>query len=575
MKAYRLTGLRLRLLLLVAVAILPALALVIIGGLEERERVTTEAQDEAGQLANLVAMRNDDLIQGAALLGETLGRIRIVREAVQPECNALLQQVMDENVPYSGIFVNAPNGDIICSAPAASQPVSAADRPYFQEALARRELLIGPFIIGRITGVPALPVVHPVLDEQGDVQVVVTVGLDLNWLERFNRSLGDREHTLLVFNEEGTILSVYPPTEAAIGEHSSAPLIRHVLANPDGGTTQAEGLDGVLRIYGYRPLSERPENNAFVAVGIPTNQAVAAANRAFLRSLSAWVLVIAGLGLAWMLSEILIASRVDRLLHTTEALAAGDLSARTGVRKVRGELDHLGQTLDRMAAWLQKQIEERRQAELRMRQLAMQLATVQEEERRALALELHDHAGQVLTALLIHLQLLVDELPPELQEERERLNEVIALGASLNEELRSLAHSLRPPMIDRLGLDGALQALCEELSYHTGVPIAYQAAELPELNDTVAVSCYRFVQEALNNVARHAQASEAAVTLRRDNEHLILEVADNGVGFEAERASGLGLLGMRERIESIGGELTVSSAAGSGTRLVARVPLKL
>src|SRR5690606_6347925 len=205
----------------------------------------------------------------------------------------------------------------------------------------------------------------------------------------------------------------------------------------------------------------------------------------------------------------LIAGRVDRLLHTTEALAAGDLSARTGVRKVRGELDHLGTTLDGMAESLQKQIAERRQAELRMRNLALQLATVQEEERRALALELHDHAGQVLSALLIHLQLLADELPPELEEERQRLNEVVALGTSLGEELRSLAHSLRPPMIDRLGLDGALRVLCEELSYHTNLPITYQSAELPELDDIVAVSCYRFVQEALNNVTRHAQASQA------------------------------------------------------------------
>lgn len=573
MKAFRLTGLRLRLLLLVAVAILPALALVIAGGVEERERAMAEAQDEALRLASLVAMRNDDLIRGAALLGETLARVRVVREAAQPDCNVLLQEIVAENVPYAGVFVNAPNGDVICSAPATSQPVNAADRPYFQEALARRELLIGPFIIGRITGVPALPVVNPVLDEAGEVQVVITVGLDLNWLERFNRSLGDGNHTLLVFNEEGTILSVYPSTKATIGEKSDAPLIRRVLANPEGGTTLAEGLDGVRRFYGYSPLSQRPENNAYVAVGIPTSEAVAAANRALFRNLSAWVLVIAGLGLAWMLSEILIASRVDRLLHTTEALAAGDLSARTGVRKVRGELDHLGQTLDGMAASLQKQIEERRQAELRLRQLAMQLATVQEEERRALALELHDNAGQVLTALLIHLQLLADELPPEMEEERARLNEVIALAASLGEELRSLAHSLRPPMIDRLGLDGALHALCEELSYHTGLPISYEAAELPDLDDTVTISCYRFVQEALNNVTRHAQAAQARVALRLDTSHLILEVADDGVGLEVEKATGLGLLGMRERIESIGGKLTISSTPGAGARLVARVPL--
>jgi signal transduction histidine kinase len=128
-------------------------------------------------------------------------------------------------------------------------------------------------------------------------------------------------------------------------------------------------------------------------------------------------------------------------------------------------------------------------------------------------------------------------------------------------------------MIDRLGLDGALRVLCEELSYHTNLPITYQSAELPELDDIVAVSCYRFVQEALNNVTRHAQASQAAVTLSREDTHLTLEVVDDGAGFEPENATGLGLLGMRERIESIGGQLTINSAPGAGAHLVARVPL--
>jgi signal transduction histidine kinase len=502
-----------------------------------------------------------------------LGRLRVVREAEQPECNALLQEVMDENGSYTGIFVSAPNGDVICSAPPATEPTNASDRPYFQEVLARKELVLGPFVIGRITGMPTLPVLQPVLTDQGEVQAVVSVGLDLNWLERFNRSFGDDDHTLLVFSEDGTILSVFPHGKAAIGERSNAPLIRHVLANPSAGSTQSPGLDGVIRLYGYSPLSQGPENNAYVAVGIPTTQAVAAANRALVRNVSAWVLVIAGLGLAWMLSEILISSRVDRLLHTTQALASGDLAARTGVRKVRGELDHLGQTLDRMAGSLQNQIEERRRAEQRMRHLALQLATAQEEERRALALELHDNAGQVLTALLIHLQLLADQLPPDLEAERERLNEVISLGTSLGEELRTIAHTLRPPLIDRLVLDGALRTLCEELSYHTSLPISYETAEFPPLPDAVAVSCYRFVQEALNNVARHARASQASVSITIQDQNLVVEVSDNGVGFEAESATGLGMLGMRERIESIGGDLTITSNPGQGTRLVARVPL--
>jgi signal transduction histidine kinase len=574
MNPFRLTGLRLRLLLLLAVAAIPALALVLTGGLRERESAAQEAQQDALRLAELTAQRHDELLQGARLLAETLSHLPQVVEGAQPGCNELLQDIADAYIYYSGIFVVAPSGNILCSAPASSEPVSAADRDYFQQALVRREFFIGPFLIGRITGQPALPAVYPVLDDQGEVRAVIVVGFDLNWLERFNRALGGgSDRTLIVFNEEGTILSYYPPGAAAIGETSDTEIVRHVLANTEAGTTEAIDRNGNLRLYGYAPLSQRPENNAYVAVGIPASTAFAPANRALLRNLSAWLLVLAGLSLAWMLSEVLITQRVDQLLHTAQALAAGDLTARTNVRNVRGELDHLAQTLDEMAASLQKQIEERRQAERHMRHLALQLATAQEEERRQLALELHDNAGQVLTALLINLQLLAGQLPEELVDEKQRLHEAVSLVDTLAEELRGIAHNLRPPALDRLGLVPALHSLCEEFTRHTRIPVDYSGDELPDVPDAVGVACFRFLQEGLNNVARHAQADHVDVRLTRLESHFTLELRDNGTGFAPNETNGLGLLGMRERIESIGGELDVSSAPNAGTQLTARVPL--
>lgn len=574
MNPFRLTGLRLRLFILVVVAAVPALALVLAGGLRERERAAEDAQAEALQLATLTASRHDELIQTARVLAETLGRLPQVLEGNQPECNELLQEVMDSHVYYSGIFVVEPSGMVVCSAPPSAEPVSAADRDYFQEALTHREFFIGPFVIGRITGQPALPAVYPVLDNEGDVRAVIVVGFDLNWLERYNRALGGgADRSLIVFNDEGVILSFYPRGSAMIGEHSDAPIVRHVIANPGAGTTEATGTDGSPRLYGYAPLSQRPENSAYVAVGIPASTAFAEANRALLRNLSAWVLVLAGLSLAWMLSEVLIAQRVDQLLDTAHELAAGNLSARTNVTRVRGELDHLAQTLDEMAASLQQQIEERRQAERHMRQLALQLATAQEEERRQLALELHDNAGQVLTALMIHLELLGDQLPPELEEERGRLQEALQLTESLSDELRGIAHNLRPPVLDRLGLVPALRSLCDDFTRHTRIEVSYEVEELPEVPDAVGVACYRFLQEGLNNVARHAQADQVDVRLRVHAGSFTLELSDNGAGFAPEGTNGLGLLSMRERIESIGGELIVISAPEAGTHLTARVPL--
>ena len=208
-----------------------------------------------------------------------------------------------------------------------------------------------------------------------------------------------------------------------------------------------------------------------------------------------------------------------------------------------------------------------------MRRLALQLATAQEEERRQLALELHDNAGQVLTALLIQLELLAEHLPAAMAEEKGRLQELSTLTDTLAEELRGIAHNLRPPVLDRLGLAPALRALCEDFSRHTGIPVQAQIADLPAAPDAVGVACFRFLQEGLNNVARHAGANQVEVRLAIAEGHFTLELSDNGAGFNPEEQDGLGLLSMRERIESIGGKLQVSSAPQAGTRLRARVPL--
>ncbi len=574
MNPFRLTGLRVRLFILLVVAAVPALALVLVGGLRERERAATAAQQEALQLALLTATRHDELIQTARITAQTLSLLPQVVEGVQPECDELLASVRETHVYFAGISVINPAGEVICAAPSSDEPISAADRDYFQEALTRREFFMGPFTMGRVSGRPALPAVLPVLGAADDVVAVIAIGFDLAWLERYNRALeGGEDRALVVFNADGVILSYDPPDAARIGEVSRIPIIRHVLANPGAGTAQAQGANGVMRLYGYAPLSARPENSAYVAVGIPASAAFAPANRALARNLSAWILVLAGLSLAWSLSEVLIAQRVDQLLHTAEALAAGDLNARVNVRRPRGDLDRLALTLDEMAASLQTEIEERRHAEEHMRRLALQLATAQEEERRQLALELHDNAGQVLTALLIQLELLAEHLPAAMAEEKGRLQELSTLTDTLAEELRGIAHNLRPPVLDRLGLAPALRALCEDFSRHTGIPVQAQIADLPAAPDAVGVACFRFLQEGLNNVARHAGANQVEVRLAIAEGHFTLELSDNGAGFNPEEQDGLGLLSMRERIESIGGKLQVSSAPQAGTRLRARVPL--
>jgi PAS domain S-box-containing protein len=218
---------------------------------------------------------------------------------------------------------------------------------------------------------------------------------------------------------------------------------------------------------------------------------------------------------------------------------------------------------------------------LRLRQLTQQLISTQEEERRRLARALHDEAGQALIALEISLGLLQEDLPAELGSLHQRLSNAIALTTNTMEHLRSLAHDLRPPTLDAAGLKPALQGFCDEFSKHTQLRITYTSPELfPELSDAANICLYRFLQEALTNVAKHAGANRVDIALRYDSDKVYLAIADDGCGFDEQArlsspswSMGIGLLGMQERLESFGGRLEIESQVGQGTCLTACLPV--
>lgn len=216
----------------------------------------------------------------------------------------------------------------------------------------------------------------------------------------------------------------------------------------------------------------------------------------------------------------------------------------------------------------------------RLRELTRQIVTTQEDERLRISRELHDEAGQALTSLKISLDLIRAGLPAEQADLRQRLADAADLADSTMETLRTLAHDLRPPGLDAFGLNIALEGLCQDFSTRTNLPVDYRGIELPELPTTVSLSMYRFVQEALTNVVKHADAQHASVVLRRADGYLSLSIVDDGRGFvfdpdapDARQQDGIGLISMFERAELLGGSLVVETQPGRGTRLTARVPV--
>jgi signal transduction histidine kinase len=216
---------------------------------------------------------------------------------------------------------------------------------------------------------------------------------------------------------------------------------------------------------------------------------------------------------------------------------------------------------------------EARKSRERLRQLAQQLVIVQEQERQHVSRELHDQAGQILVALQITLGLLQAEIPPEMEFPRQQLAEAAHLAKQAIDDVRTLARNLRPPILEQTGLNDALALLCSDFAHYTRLVIHYQGEKnVPELPDALVISFYRFLQEALTNAAKHAQAKEIDVRLLCQDGKLSLTVTDDGIGFnprEQKRLTGIGLLGVQERFEMLGGWLEIESRPGKGTKLAA------
>ena len=217
-----------------------------------------------------------------------------------------------------------------------------------------------------------------------------------------------------------------------------------------------------------------------------------------------------------------------------------------------------------------------RESANRLQRLSRRLLTVQEAERRHLSRELHDEFGQLLAAVALHLRAAKNVAGEAAQSS---LNESIDLLHRAGAQMRNLALELRPIMLETGGLDATLRWLTEQFEQRTGIATAV-VGHVGDVSGDLATACFRIIQEALTNVVRHAQAHHVRIELTRREGLLELTIQDDGVGFDVDKAvdrtasSGhLGLLGMRERVEILGGTLKIESHPGRGTQIRVSLPV--
>ncbi len=221
-------------------------------------------------------------------------------------------------------------------------------------------------------------------------------------------------------------------------------------------------------------------------------------------------------------------------------------------------------------------ITELKKAQEQMRRFSGSILASQEKERAAIARELHDELGQVLTALRMDAVWLHERVKDHDSKAAERAAAMCQLIDDTIDEVRALATRLRPGVLDDLGLIEALEWYTSEFKKRTGIACTFRHRNVPRVENLVATAAYRIAQEALTNVARHSFASQVSVNLQVKGNLLTLTVADNGCGFDVRKMAEsdcLGLAGMRERASLVGGSLEVQSQPGKGSRVCFKLPL--
>lgn len=218
------------------------------------------------------------------------------------------------------------------------------------------------------------------------------------------------------------------------------------------------------------------------------------------------------------------------------------------------------------------------QEELRL--LSLKVLSTQEEERRRISRELHDAMGQGLLALKLHLEILADQIPPEMTHQREEIGEAHAIATQTIEEIRRLVADLRPLKLDDLGLVPTLRGVIKDFSRKFKIRTTLKRVKLyRRLPSDMETMIYRIVQEALTNVAKHARATQVSIWLERIEAQVRVRVIDNGVGFDAttlarRRARRFGLVGIQERVDLMGGVFQILSCRGRGTELRVELPFE-
>jgi diguanylate cyclase (GGDEF)-like protein len=353
-------GLRTRLVLLVFLAVVPAILLVTDMVVRQRQEGYETARGTATHMLHMVSHEHSDIVTSTRRLLQGLSKLPVVRSVSSgPDCAEVLGDLLRANSQYTNFGVASVNGRVVCSALPLRAKVDIADRKYFRETVGRKAFSIGGYQVGRITKVPGMNFGYPLLDASGHLRGVVFAAMNLNWLSRIlkNATVGLASHpTINVIDQNGKILVHFPNGKKWVGRSLRRSLLEPLVGNEGTpAVAEARGIDGTRRLYAFMAVHQGATDKSYIGVGIPLAAAFAKTDQRFLQDI---LLLLAAAGLTIVAAlwggEVFLLRRIRALGAAARSLAAGDLSVRSGLPHTGEEIGELAGNFDDMASALER-----------------------------------------------------------------------------------------------------------------------------------------------------------------------------------------------------------------------------
>jgi two-component sensor histidine kinase len=340
-------SLRQRLYLLTAVALAPALIILLYNEVVTRRERELEVHRTAMRIGELASLEIQRIIEGSEGVLRTLAHAPSIRDFDAALCAPFLADVTAQSPQFASIAVVDAEGVVRCRPEALTTTLRVDESDYFREVVAHGDFVVGTYERSRISDEPSLPLAGPIRDRNGAFMGVVVAGLSLDWL---NNALAERQYpdndALTLADRNGVIIARHPLSEQFVGTRIPEPYLRLVTAEGPG-TIEVTSQDGTRRILGYRPVTAAPDGGIYVSAGVSYDAAMLPVYQATQRGV-----IIAGLGaliafaLAALTGNRLVRRPVNRMLATIKAWRTGDTASRTGMSHDSGELSEVGAAID-------------------------------------------------------------------------------------------------------------------------------------------------------------------------------------------------------------------------------------